>query len=401
MPKRLTAQQARRLILVLQGLADPPRVRLTADSLLDLIERLGYVQLDSISWVERAHHMILFSRNQTYRPELLRHLLEEEARLFEHWTHDAAIIPTRFYPYWNVRFERERDALAQRYDAWHGDHYQQQIEDVLQHIREHGPVMARQLSSGAVAPTRGWWDWRPAKTALEFLWRTGELAISCRQGFQKVYNLSERVIPHSLRNTIPAHRAFIDWACRTALDRLGFASPGEIARFWGLLSTDEAKRWCMDQLGHTVVQVLVEPMHDAAPRKLYARADIADLLDNLPAPPSRLRVLNPFDPILRDRKRLLQLFAFDYRIEIFVPAPQRRYGYYVFPLLEGDCLIARIDMKANREQNRLDVAALWMEPGWRLTQGRRRRLEAELERIRRFIGADSVYFADAYLVRDG
>ncbi len=398
---RITTEQARCLVLSLQGLADPPRRRLSADTLLDLIKRLGYVQLDSINWVARAHHMILFSRNQTYQPDLLSQLLEQEVRLFENWTHDAAIIPTQFYPYWNRRFARDRERLKQRYGDWHGEYYEQQIEDVLAHIRQRGPVMARQLSGAKTSQPRGWWDWHPSKTALEFLWRTGQLAISRRQGFQKVYDLTERVIPNDVYSAEPTHEDFVVWACRTALDRLGFASPGEIARFWGLVTTTEAKHWCTQHLGQATVQALIEPMNGTNPRKVYARADIDALLNKHPRLPSRLRVLNPFDPILRDRKRLQQLFGFDYRIEIFVPAQKRQYGYYVFPLLESDHLVGRIDMKANRERQSLDITALWMEPGWRLTKGRQQQLEAELERIRRFTNTDRVCFANEFLKQDG
>ena len=128
----------------------------------------------------------------------------------------------------------------------------------------------------------------------------------------------------------------------------------------------------------------VESADGSAPRRLCARADIAEHIDTPPAPPRRLRVINPFDPILRDRKRLRRLFDFDYRIEIFVPTARRQYGYYVFALLEGDRFVGRIDMKADRDRDALAVAALWMEPGCRLTPARRRRLEAELDRQRRF-----------------
>ncbi len=158
---------------------------------------------------------------------------------------------------------------------------------------------------------------------------------------------------------------------------------------------------CSEELAQKKVKALIESMSGTNPRKVYARADIASLLDKLPRLPNRLRVLNPFDPILRDRKRLQQLFGFDYRIEIFVPAAKRQYGYYVFPLLESDRLVGRIDMKTNREDKTLDIKALWMEPGWRLTKGRQQRLEAELERIRRFVTVDKVCFANGFLKQNG
>jgi uncharacterized protein len=393
---RITAEQARRLVLALQGLADPPRRKLTADCLLALIERMGFVQVDSVNVVARAHHMILFARNQTYRPALLQRLLEREARLFENWTHDAAIIPTRFYPYWQVRFERDRARLASRYRRWFAEHHDDgRIEAMLDHIRQNGAVMARDFSDRE-RPRGGFWDWHPDKVALEFLWRTGHLTIARRQGFQKVYDLAERVIPAAARAGTPSHEAFVDWACGSALDRLGFATPAQIARFWDLVSLAEARQWCAAHPDRAIPAVL-EPADGSPPRPVVARSDIEALLGALPACPGRVRVLSPFDPLLRDRRRLLALFNFDYRIEIFVPADRRRHGYCVFPLLEGDRLIGRIDMKGNAARRLLEVTGLWLEPRLRLSPGRRERLAAELERIRRFIGADAVRHADGYL----
>jgi uncharacterized protein len=213
MTLKITADQARRLVLSLQGLADPPRRRLSSGGVAELVERLGFLQVDSISTVERAHHMILFARNRTYRPELLRRALELEGRLFEHWTYDvAAILPMRFYPYWKLRFEREREAVERRFRRWHGDSHQDELERILGLIREQGPIMARDLADGRARPGAGWWDWHLGKIALEYLWRTGRLAIARRQAFQKVYDLAERVIPEAVRQSEPGHEALVDWA---------------------------------------------------------------------------------------------------------------------------------------------------------------------------------------------
>lgn len=386
-PVVIEPAQARRLALSLAGLADPPGRRLTAAGLLALIERLGFVQVDSIQTVARAHHMILSARNQRYRPELLRRLLEDDALLFEHWTDRiAAIIPTRFYPFWTWRFRRDAARLAERFTRWFGAGYQAEIDRLLTRIREDGPLMARDLATPGPRPAGGWWEWHAGKAALEYLWRGGQLAIARRQGFQKVYDLPERVIPAALGAEPPTHEAFVDWACRSALERLGFATPGELARFWGLLTPAETTAWCRDNLGTAALPARL----GGSSRQLLARPDLPDLLADLPPPPARLRALNPFDPLLRDRARLARLFGFDYRIEVFVPAPQRRWGYYVFPLLEGDRLVGRVDMKAARGEGALDVTALWLEPGVRASHGRLRRLEAELERVRRFVGLQVV-----------
>ncbi len=400
-PLTVTAAGARRLLLDLVGLAAPPRRRQSADDLMALIERLGFVQVDSVNVVERAHHMILFARNQTYRPARLRRLVEDEGRLFEHWTHDAALVPTAFYPYWRHRFGRDEAGLRQRFRDWHGPGFEADIERVLGLVEANGAVMARDLVDGERRKPGGWWAWHDGKTALEFLWRSGRLAIARREGFQKVYDLAERVIPAAARGPEVDPESYLDWACETALERLGFATAGEIAGFWGTLTTGEAKAWCAANLGGRVITVAVAGTVGGRPRRLFARTDLAGRVAAAPAAPKQMRVINPFDPILRDRKRLAHLFGFDYRIEIFVPAARRQYGYYVFPLLEGERFVGRIDMKADRAADRLAIAALWMEPKCRLTPPRRRCLEAELDRVRRFAGVGGLRFADGWLGHDG
>jgi hypothetical protein len=392
----ITNAEARRLLLSLQGLSYAPHRKLTTSGLLALIEHLGFVQVDSINTVERAHHMILFTRNHTYRPEQLTYLLEHERSVFENWTHDAAIIPTRFYHYWRQRFADEQERLRTRWRQ-HRRSFEAHIEHVLRHVRINGPVLARDLGTEQKKGTQGWWDWHPSKTALEYLWRCGILAITRRQGFQKVYDLTERVLPGNAGVELPSRDTVRDWACRSALERLGYATPREIAGFWATVTAAEAHAWCKQHLGQDVTQVTVENADRSPPRTLFARGDILDLLKNMPPPSRRLRFLSPFDPLMRDRLRVYRLFNFDYRIEVFVPAARRRYGYYVFPMLQGDRCIGRIDMKHQRHVGQLEVSGLWLEPGQRLTSGRQRALDAALEYLRQFIKADTVTFADGYL----
>jgi uncharacterized protein YcaQ len=400
MTLKITADQWRRLILSLQGLADPPRRRLSTVGPIELallIERLGFLQVDSINTVARAHHMILFAREPGYRPELLRRA-HDEALLFEHWTDRiASLLPIRFYPYWRLRFAREQARIEARFRRWFGDGFALELERLLDQTRATGAIGARDLVVARERPSGGWWDWHAGKTALEYLWHTGQLAIARRDGFQKIYDLPERVIPDAVREDRPSEAELVDWACRAALERLGVASSGELARFFGLISIAEARDWCARHLGTAAVAASLESANGAPLRNLVARPDLEELLRELPKPSRRLRILNPFDPLLRDRQRLARVFGFDYRIEVFVPEARRRYGYYVFPLLEGERLIGRIDMKADRQRAALDVKALWLEPGFRLTRGRQRRLEAELDRIRRFIGVDHVQFAKGAL----
>ena len=397
-PLPVTAAQGRRLILDLQGLADPPHRRFDSGGLLDLITRMGFVQVDSIRTVERAHHTILHSRNRTYRPPMLDRLLVRDRKLFEHWTHDASIIPTAFYPVWRRKFRREAAALRAKYRRWHGPDFEAETGPLLDLIGENGPVRARDLERRPARNPRGWWDWHAGKTALEFLWRTGELAVTRRENFQKVYDLSRRVLPSDAFGDVPDAPAFVDWACRSALDRLGFGTAGEIAGYWNLVTTQEAAGWARARLGREVIEASVAAAdRDSRPRRLYARPDLEARLASAADAPPGLRALSPFDPAVRDRKRLRHLFGFDYRIEIFVAEARRQYGYYVFPLLEGDRMVGRIDMTADRSAGTLSIRRLWLEPGIHLGTGRQQALEGLLNRVSRFAECRDVAYADDWL----
>ncbi len=394
---QLENRAARRLFLHRHGLADAPSGPGRGGDLHRLIHDLGFVQLDSINTVARAHDLILFARRPAYRPGNLKRLYEQERQLFEHWTHDAAMIPMEFYPHWRLRFERDRALLRDRWKTWRRDGFEAQFQPVLDHIRDHGPVCSSDVGTDEKKGSGGWWDWHPSKTALEYLWRSGTLTVTGRSGFQKFYDLTERVIDAPHRDARPDPQATVDWLCNAAMDRLGFATSGELAAFWDTASPSETKAWCAAGLekGNLIEMEFV--CADGAPRRCLARPDVVEQAMAAPDPTGRLRVLSPFDPALRDRKRAERLFGFHYRIEVFTPADKRKYGYYVFPLLERDRLVGRIDMKAHRDRDRLVVTALWPEKGVRWGSARQARLEAELSRICRLADVSEVVFRDGWL----
>jgi uncharacterized protein YcaQ len=383
--------QARRHLIALQQLQHDPRRRLRRPDLATMIARMGFVQVDSINTVERAHHHILFARSQAYRQRDLALLAERDRALFENWTHDASMIPTAFFPYWRHRFEREKVRFATRWRSVVGaEGFADDLDRVLRRIADEGPVMTRDFEGDK--PSTGWWDWHPSKAALEYLWRTGELAIARREGFQKVYDLTERVIPPADLGRRVDFDAFVDWACREALERLGFAKRGEIAAFWALLSPAEVDRWLHDNRdGLALVRVEGAGRGDA--RHAFALPGHVDAALAAAPAPQRLRILSPFDPLLRDRARAERLFGFHYRIEVFVPEAKRRYGYYVFPVLRGERMVGRIDARADRGADTLSVTAFWPEAGVRRSAALVAALEAELHRIRRLAGVENVAFA--------
>ena len=381
---------ARRLFLDRHALAEPPSGPAKGQALCALIDRIGFVQVDSINTVARAHDMILWSRRPAYRPDDLRPLLDRHRSLWEHWTHDASILPAAVFPHWRHRFDRDRTRLVDRWTGWQRDGFHTKFDQVLRQVADHGPVTSADVGEGEVRGKGGWWDWHPSKAALEYLWRTGALSVTRRDGFRKVYDLTERVMPQALRAAAPTLQDSTDWACNSALDHLGFATSGEVAAYWGAVTPDEAKAWCARGLGDGhLIQIAVEGA-DGTLRPALARPDVLAQAANATAPPNRLRILSPFDPALRDRNRTERLFGFHYRIEVFVPEPKRRYGYYVFPVLEGDRLIGRIDAKANRDAGVLALRAFWPEQDLRMGAGRVERLLAELDRLARLAGCDRV-----------
>ena len=392
-------RDARRIFLHRHLLSDAPQGPASGNDLLQLIQGLGFVQLDSINTVARAHDLILFSRRQRYRPQALKTLYERDGALFEHWTHDAAVIPMGYYPHWELRRQRDAQMLRQRYKNWHQHDFEGRFQSVLDQIRAQGPVSSSDVGQDEPRSNGGWWDWHPSKTALEYLWRAGALCVVGRDGFQKRYDLTERVIDAALcdPSQAPGEAQTIDWCCNGALDRLGFATPGELAAFWAHISPAEAKAWVQ----HEQAAGRVEPVQiagaDGTIHRSFARPGLASDPAIDMAPTARLRVLSPFDPALRDRKRAERLFGFRYRIEMFVPAPKRVYGYYVFPILQGDSVIARVDMKAHRDRDTLVVRALWPEPGSRWGKGKQAAFEAELARIIRLAGVSQIAFEDGWL----
>lgn len=400
-PAIVPVSAARRLFLDGQCLLDPPPRRATAPVVRRLVDRLGYVQIDSINVVQRAHHLVLASRLDGYQPTMLQRLLEEDRALFEHWTHDASAIPVSWFGYWRVRFDRYR--RPQRLQAWwkqrFGTKPDKVISHVLDRIADEGPLRSadflherRGRSQGqSQGQSPGWWDWKPQKAALEYLWRSGRLAIARRDQFHKLYDLTERVFPDHHDAPRPTDDEHLDWACRSALERLGAATPAEIVGYFRAVALPEARAWCKAAAGRDELeQVAVQSADGSPPRPAYVLPGWRKRAEAVRKAPSRIRLLCPFDPILRDRDRAARLFGFDYRFEAFVPATERRYGYYVMPILEGQRLVGRLDPKLHRDRSELEVRGLWWQPHVKPTPARLARLDAALARLAKLVGAERV-----------
>lgn len=375
---RIANRDARRLWLWTSGLSATP---VGPVDVMVIIRSLGFVQIDTIRNVTRAHHHILWSRNQNYRENMLWPLLKQR-QLFEHFTHDASLIPMETLPNWQRQFRRLGEKAAQ--GAWYQSGLaREEIASIRKRIERQGALSTHAFETKAAS--REMWARPPHKKALDQMWYAGELATCHREKFVKFYDLGERVFPAELRDG-PPERDQEEFLCDQALDKLSIGTCGEVQRFWEAMGVSAVRAW---RGRRTLVPVSVENA-DGTWRDAWAAPDIEMRLAEAPFPTVRLRILNPFDPSIRDRMRLQRLFGFEYRNEMFVPKAKRRWGYYVYPLLEGDRFVGRLELKADRAQGCMKVTGFWPEEKvkWGIT--RLEKLEAELSRFARLAGVSDI-----------
>lgn len=381
-PLRISNRTARRLWLWTNGLANTP---VGPVDVMGTIRRLGFLQIDTIRNVTRAHNHILWTRNQNYREGMLWPLLQSR-ELFEHFTHDASLIPSEILPIWQRQFWRLGQRAA-RQDWYRSGLGQKEINKIRQRIELEGALSTHAFDT-KIEGEREMWARPPHKKALDQMWYAGDLGTSHRESFVKFYDLGERIFSTQLSDVPePQEQAFS--LCDRAIDRLSMGTCGEVQRFWGAMGADEAKAWLVTR---KLTPLLIEGA-DGTWRESWGAPDIEDRINSAPAPTIRLRIVNPFDPAVRDRNRLQRLFGFAYRNEMFVPKDQRIWGYYVYPLLEGDRFVGRCEVKANRAQGSLRVTDFWPEPRVKWSAARLEKLDAELARFARMAGITEVRWA--------
>ncbi|RWM23325.1 MAG: winged helix-turn-helix domain-containing protein [Mesorhizobium sp.] len=356
MKENISLAMARRIALAAQGFADP-RPNSTPDRrhLARVLGRTGLLQIDSVSAVVRAHYMPLYSRLGPYPLALLDNAaVTRKRRVFEYWAHEASFLPVETYPLMRWRMERaERGEEMYNGLAKWGRERATYIEDIYREVVERGPIAASALEGQK--GSGGWWGWSDAKRAFEWLFWAGRITTASRRGFERLYDLPERVLPPAiLALPVPspedAHRELLRISARAH----GVATAGDLRDYFRLSPADIKGR--IEELVEAgdLLPLSVEGwskpvyLHKDArvPRKIEARA-----------------LLAPFDPVVFERARTERLFDFRYRIEIYTPAEKRQYGYYVLPFLLGEKIVARIDLKADRPAGVLRVHAAYAEPG--------------------------------------
>ena len=354
--ERLPLRVARRIALQAQGFGDrrptgvPDRRHLRR-----VVARTGLLQIDSVNVFERAHYVPVYSRLGPYDRTLVDRAAYRSRDLFEYWGHEASLLPVGTQPL--LRWRMERAAALE--EGW--GRTQQIVRDdpafvahVLQRVADEGPVAAGALHVGA-RPGGPWWDWSATKIALEHLFWTGRITTSTRRGFERVYDLTERVLPAEVLaaptpSRADAQRELVRLAARSH----GVATEKDLRDYFRL-RPDEAVT-AVRSLVEEGALVPVEVEGWRGPAYLSAGAHV-------PRWVRASALLSPFDPLVWERARALRLFGFDYRIEIYVPADKRVHGYYVLPFLHDEALRARVDLKSDRAARVLRVRAAWREDG--------------------------------------
>ena len=350
---KISASTARKLAIRCQGLDGRWNLPSGKEGIAQVIEQLGYIQIDTIAVIQRAHHHTLWSRRPDYMPQMLHELQAQDRRVFEYWAHAASYIPTSDYRYYlpKMRTFAEKPQTCQ----WLEENAQL-AKNVIDRIRREGP-----LGSADFSDTRGkrgsWWDWKPAKKALETFFSMGELMVTERRNFQRIYDLKERVLPAGTDTTEPDEDELASFVIRRALNGFGFVSTKTIRN---TKATSEVIEELVDS--GEVTPIEIEGLEGEAYHALTK--NIGEVTKQF-GTRMRLHILSPFDNLVINRGRLKELFDFEYKLECYFPAAKRRYGYFCLPILWGEQFVGRLDPKADRKNKIFIIRNMIFEPNFK------------------------------------
>ena len=353
MQKSLTIskKEARILVLQAQKLLHKSPFEKGSKGILQTIQHLGYIQIDTISVIERAHHHTFYNRQATYNPDFL-HQLQISKHIFEYWSHAAAYLPMS-----DFRFSLSRKrAIAAGEKHWF-EREPKTMKQVLDRIRAEGPLQAKDFKAPPAWKQQEMWQWKPAKRALEQLFIEGELMIVARKGFQKIYDLTERVLPEDVDTRIPSDTEMAEHLIYSYLKANALGMLKQITHLRRVPIKKQVKAVLDKKLAAgEIVSVQIEGISAS----YFA---LENLLEDLPKSVNKnqVKLLSPFDNAVIQRERLTHIFDFDYQIECYVPKAKRRFGYFCLPILWGDRFVGRLDPKADRKNKTLLIQQLWLE----------------------------------------
>lgn len=332
-----------------QGLTQTTPFGIGKNAVLIALEHLGYIQIDTLSVVERAHHHTLWTRIPDFQTDYLEELVEER-KVFEYWFHAASYLPMK-----DFRYALPHMLHVKQNDSHYYNADKKVMKYVVDTIRAEGPKMARDFESKK-DKTGSWWNWKPAKLALERLFMQGDLMISGRSGMQKMYDLSEKVLPPSINITEPTPLELAEYLVKTTLRAYGFTSLKQITH---LRKGDLLKKNVNLVLQSLLEKGEIQKISVEGLSSVFIQSDLLERTDNITE--SSVRLLSPFDNSIIHRDRVKQIFNFDFRLECYVPKEKRQYGYFCLPILFGNTFIGRVDCKAHRKNKKLELIHLNIE----------------------------------------
>ena len=365
----ISFEQARKIVLDVQLLNGGTTLPKGKTGIAQTINKLGYVQIDTISIIKRSHHHTLWTRQDDYHEHMLHQLQAEDRAVFEYWGHAMSYIPMTDFRYFLPRMRNFENPTNQwgKYMMQKCSHL---LQPVLERIRNEGPLSSKDFSHPSDKKGGTWWDWKPAKAALEMLFWKGDLMVTERRNFQKVYDLTERVLPAGLDTTMPDKKEIGTFLVRRALSAFGVAPGKDIQGYLQPGAGRDSdlqiagKDLISESLNNLIEAGEVIPLYMEGDKKTtyYALSGAVGKPEQGVDEQERIFLLSPFDNLIIHRERVKRLFGFDYTLECYVPAPKRKYGYFVLPILWGTDFVGRIDPKAERKKKTFIINALILEP---------------------------------------
>jgi hypothetical protein len=397
----ITRETARWLMIEKQRFG-PRRKPARKEDILETVRALGCIQIDTINVIERAHYVTLWSRLGTHDKSQLDELAYRDKKLFEYWAHAASYVPMKDYRYFIRPMKMREEEMPERLKRWGGRAGiidLKILDEVLEKIRKEGPLATKDFEHKRTAPSRGWWDWKPAKVALEVLYGAGLLMVSHRENFQRHYDLTDNVLPSGVDTEEPPEEERIKFYITRTMNALGLVKSTDIRGYF----TPSYARYrkysrelpsLLEEMNRDGEAIRYEVEDEKPP--YFCLPEDADMLENDDSSPGYegVNLLNPFDNSLWDKKRVKNLFDFEAKLEAYTPAAQRKYGYYYLAILHGDRLIGRIIPKMDREKHTLIINSIWHEPWFQPEEAFEDAFAKTLESFAEFNGADKIELAE-------
>ncbi|NQU85141.1 MAG: winged helix-turn-helix domain-containing protein [Mariniphaga sp.] len=386
-------EDARRIAVYCQLLNGKKTSSKGEKNLIKIFDQLGYIQIDTISVVNRAHHHALWTRSHDYTEEMLHHLQATDRKIYEYWGHAMSYLRMADFRYSLPRMEKFRNPKS----PWAKTRIEKTkniIGNVKKRIQDEGPLSSKDFENTSGKKGGTWWDWKPAKIALEIMYWQGELMVSERKKFQKYHDLTDRVLPENIDISFPTEKESAWFIIHGALKSFGIASEKEIRNFmqpgssrdsdFQLVNVKEIKKYLNELIeAGEIIKVKIEDIDT----DYFMLAKFEKLPENKN---SAIRLLSPFDNLIIQRERTRQLFGYDYSLECYTLEPKRKFGYFVFPILYGNKLVGRLDPKADRKNKILILKNLVFEPTFKVSVKFLNLFSAELKQFAVFNNCEKI-----------